>query len=290
MRIPSIALFALAAAALPALAGMAVESGALLMRGGTLQTDSLRVAGSLEGHGTIDSPSSRIEGILAPSGEYPEETGTLHFAGDLEFAGTYECTVNGHEDLDLVQAVGPISGTAEIQVDKAPAAIPLDQPILAGAADGDLAAFSIAPAQADAFRLSAPAPGSLALTDLVGDTDADGLPDYWEFAHYSSRILAVPGDDDDGDRSINLYEFGAGTDPWDDQSVFAILRTESHNGNAVVWSSVPCKSYAVRAAASPDGPYDQLLASNLVAAAAQLAWTNAQPFATFPFCRVVVEP
>ena len=160
------------------LGGVAVNGGSLHMRGGSVKSDDFAVAagGTLEGNGTIESPSSRLAGTTAPGGEYAAETGSLQFDGNVELDGTYECTVNGHDDLDLVAATGAISGAAEIAVDKEPAAIPLQREILVGDVDSDFVSFALPPSQAADFRLESVSPGSLELTDVVGDTDADGLP------------------------------------------------------------------------------------------------------------------
>ena len=290
MRIPHLAIFALAATAIPALAGLAIQNGTLLLRGGSIQTDTLSVHGTLAGNGVLATSSAHVGGILAPEGEYPEETGTLRFDGEIEFAGTYECTVNGNADVDLVQATDSIYGAASIAVSASPSAIPLEQTILSGAENSNFSAFSIDPGQASAFRLSSPAPGSLALTDLVGDSDSDGLPDYWEFAHYTNRLAAIPSGDDDDDRSDNRSEFAAGTDPRDDRSVFAIVHSGTDGGHTIVWNSVSGKTYAVQAAASITGAFDQALASGLPATPPLNSWTNPLPATFGPFYRIVLDP
>ena len=272
-----------------AIAGMQVESGTLRVRGGSIKTDSLRVDGSLDGHGTVVSPSSAIPGTISPSGDVPEDTGTLVFVGPVDISGTFECTANGHEDLDLVSATETVSGSAKIRVAQAPSAIPLRQVVVSGAPDSDFSSFAIDPSQTDRFHSETTAPGDFAITNLDGDSDADGLPDYWEFDYYSDRILADPNLDDDGDRSINSYEFGAGTDPWDDQSVFAILRAETANGCKLLWNSVSGKLYSVQAASALEGAFDQILATNLAATAPVNSWTNSDPATFGPFYRIVVE-
>jgi hypothetical protein len=52
------------------------------------------------------------------------------------------------------------------------------------------------------------------------DSDANGLPDAWEIAHFGElRVLGMtPQDDSDHDGSLNIAEYMAGTDPTDSQS------------------------------------------------------------------------
>ncbi len=45
------------------------------------------------------------------------------------------------------------------------------------------------------------------------DSDADGLPNWWELAYFGSTTGAAPGGDADGDGATNLQEYQAGSDP-----------------------------------------------------------------------------
>ena len=47
------------------------------------------------------------------------------------------------------------------------------------------------------------------------DTDADGLPDRWEFEHYGDTTTAAPASDEEPDGLTNLDEYPLGTDPLD---------------------------------------------------------------------------
>jgi len=55
------------------------------------------------------------------------------------------------------------------------------------------------------------------------DSDADGMPDWWEELHFSGPTNAVASDDDDADECSNLHEFIADTLPWDPDSLLRIL-------------------------------------------------------------------
>ena len=287
-------LLSLAVLAAPcALGGLSVESGTLLLRDGSIQTDSLRVAalGTLQGNGTVAAPTSQIDGNLAPCGEYATETGTLHFDGALELDGTYLCTVNGHEDLDLVSSSGPASGSAFIQIQKDPAAIPLGQIVLSGGAESDVSLFTLPPGQYSEFRLSSPTPGALALTDLLGDTDLDALPDWWEFAYYTNRTLALPGQDDDGDRSINTHELAAGTDPHNPDSVFALVHVDlTESGlHRLTWNSATGKLYSIEVSATPSTRYETV-ATDLSATPPLNSWTNPAATPGPLYYRVTIPP
>ena len=261
-----------------AAAGLAVQSGALRLDGGALRTDALEIgaAATLAGNGTLDVPAASLQGATAPCGEYPAETGTLAFTGSVQFDGAYLCKVNAHEDVDLVTAVGPVSGTADVAIQKDPAAIPLRQTILSGDASGDVSGIALNPAQRDDFRLEERPGGALVLTDLVGDSDDDELPDWWEYAYYTNRTTALPDADDDEDRSANLHELGAGTDPRDPDSVFAIVRMDTDGGHRLFWNSVDGKTYAIYAVSALGGDFAEL-AGGLGGEPPTNGWTNAVP-------------
>jgi hypothetical protein len=71
------------------------------------------------------------------------------------------------------------------------------------------------------WTASAPTPGQS--FDGV-DTDGDGLPNWWEDANGTDRLLADANDDPDNDGATNLEEYRAGTNP---QSTESVLRLEA---------------------------------------------------------------
>lgn len=65
--------------------------------------------------------------------------------------------------------------------------------------------------------------GRLDLLKII-DTDADGLPDWWEIERLGT-LATTPNADPDGDGFTNLQEYLAGTDPANPASRFAIAAT-----------------------------------------------------------------
>ena len=87
------------------------------------------------------------------------------------------------------------------------------------------------------------------LTDLViVDTDADGLPNWWEDQSGLSKTNAADATLDlDGDGASNLNEFLSGTKPNDAASVFRITALQPEGGELrVTWTTVGGKSYVVQ--------------------------------------------
>lgn len=290
MRFPRVSLpMLILTARLAGAAGLSIPDGYLWLNGGSIRTDAFELGGALEGNGIMASPYSRLAGRVSPCGRISSETGALNFDGSVEFAGAYVCTVNGNEDTDRIQATGPVSGTASLTIIQAPDAIPLARPVLEGSPDSIWTGFSLISVQRPLMRLDSPAPGTLTLTDIVGDSDGDGLPDWWEYAFFTNRTLAVPGTDDDGDRSNNLAELGAGTHPLDPDSVFAIVHANADSGHRLIWNSVAGKTYAIHSAESPTSDFI-LRHSGIPATPPQNAWTHPAPSPASQFYQIRVEP
>ncbi len=57
---------------------------------------------------------------------------------------------------------------------------------------------------------------------VLDDNDGDGLPNWWEFAHFGGPTNAVRAEDPDGDQMSNWEEFFAGTDPTNGTSAFNV--------------------------------------------------------------------
>jgi hypothetical protein len=84
------------------------------------------------------------------------------------------------------------------------------------------------------------------VTAPAGDTDGDGLSDWYEY-DYTTNLTAMAADgDNDGDGASNRSENGAGTSPLDAGSFLGITDVTAGSGGIVVtWSSVYGKRYVL---------------------------------------------
>ena len=208
-------------------ARLTIESGATLTGSGRLDGD-LRVAGDV-------SPGRN-------------GTGTQTVGGAVLFVpgSRYLCDAAGHEDLDRLAAAGAVGGTAVVHVVPASDAIPVGQIIISGAAASDYSGFLAA--NAHAWRLAPTNSLDLALTDLRGDTDGDGLPDWWEMGYFQNdRTAAAPAGNPDGDPALNIDEYGANTDPGDGNSFLHLtaIRRADADAPVLTWTTAAGRRYAV---------------------------------------------
>jgi hypothetical protein len=90
---------------------------------------------------------------------------------------------------------------------------------------------------------------SLLVSGSSGDSDADGIPDSWEYQYFSNTTGAVAAADSDNDGLSNYSEYIAGTLPNDASSVFQITSTDLFAGSedypVIHWSTVPGRVYSV---------------------------------------------
>lgn len=119
----------------------------------------------------------------------------------------------------------------------------------------------------------------LVVRGVPGDSDEDGIDDWWE-QHYGVEDAEA---DPDGDRLTNREEYLVLTDPTDRASFFAVVMGEAAGsggeGLTISWPSLPRTTYRLlstfalgeametvidRIAASP--PFNQVTVSNLVEA------------------------
>ena len=82
------------------------------------------------------------------------------------------------------------------------------------------------------------------------DTDADGIPDPWEFRQAGALSpLSNAGHDEDGDGVPDVDEAAADTDPFDGTDFFRIVSSERSGGiDSVLWSCRPSRLYRLEAA------------------------------------------
>ena len=64
------------------------------------------------------------------------------------------------------------------------------------------------------------------------DSDADGMPDFWELENFGNITIAVATNNPDSDTFENLDEYTAGTNPNDDQSLLRITQSETIKNGA----------------------------------------------------------
>jgi hypothetical protein len=80
----------------------------------------------------------------------------------------------------------------------------------------------------------------------VSDSNGNGVPDDWEMNNFGSLGYVTLLSDWDGDGHFDRYEYGAGTNPKDQSSVFeatAVGPAASGAGAVITWQSVTNKLY-----------------------------------------------
>ncbi len=126
---------------------------------------------------------------------------------------------------------------------------PVDNPYLANATGGDgsdIGAFEV--------------PGSGGY-----DTDADGLPDFWELACFGNLSQSAT-DDPDRDGQNNWLEWQADTSPMDGNDYLHITSfTRNGTHNTLAWTSKPTRLYRVERCATlgAPSPWETVLTSTM---------------------------
>ncbi len=68
------------------------------------------------------------------------------------------------------------------------------------------------------------------------DTDADGLPNWWESKYFGSTTAADPNDDPDGDARLNLQEYSLSSNPQRDDKFYVDPNgDDAWDGRALAW-------------------------------------------------------
>jgi subtilisin family serine protease len=134
--------------------------------------------------------------------------------------------------------------------------------------------------------------GRLNLQRMV-DTDANGLPDWWELQYFGHLTGTDPNADPDHDGMSNLAEWLAGTNPTNASSCLRLIALTANKTNAFVvsWPSVAGKYYRLERATNLLTGFNSVVQTNIAATAP----TNIEAdTAVLPgrtrFYRVGVEP
>ena len=110
--------------------------------------------------------------------------------------------------------------------------------------------------------------GRLNLQRMV-DTDANGLPDWWELQYFGHLTGTDPNADADHDGMSNLAEWLAGTNPTTASSCLQLLAIPSNNPNVFVvsWPSVAGKYYRLERATNLLTGFNSVVQTNIAATA-----------------------
>ncbi|VGO14646.1 hypothetical protein PDESU_03211 [Pontiella desulfatans] len=229
-----------------AISRMDVHGGSLFV-GASLSVDELHVdAGAiLGGPGMIDG-NVTVEGTVNPAVSTPSPT-TLTIAGNVDFlaGSTFRCHATSHTQCDKLDITGFVGGTCTVDPSKSSSAIPVNQWII-DASDGFYLLFSLTPADEADWAISTGDSIDLLLTHTTGDSDSNGLPDWYELEYFSVRTGTDPDGHGDDDGMTNGEELVAGTDPTDGSSTFALkLVYLGDDDFRVEWPSVAGRTYSI---------------------------------------------
>jgi hypothetical protein len=81
----------------------------------------------------------------------------------------------------------------------------------------------------------------------TGDTDGNGLPDWWELKYFGVLTGTPPNGDADRDGAANLFEYLTGTNPTNAISYFHITRLTPGSPNKIFVYSEPGYYYLISA-------------------------------------------
>jgi subtilisin family serine protease len=101
------------------------------------------------------------------------------------------------------------------------------------------------------------------------DTDANGLPDWWELQYFGHLTGSDPNADADHDGMSNLAEWLAGTNPTNASSCLQLIAIPSNNPNVFVvsWPSVAGKYYRLERATNLLTGFNSVVQTNIAATA-----------------------
>lgn len=233
--------------------------GGTLWLGAELQSDEVVVdaTGTLGGTGTVTAGRVDMSGIVSPGAE-PGAQGALSFSSNVVFqlGSFYECDVASSTSVDRLNIRGAVTGSGTVRVANPSDAIPVDQVIIDGGNSSGYGSFQTIGTGLMKWGLAENPPTDLSLTRLDGDTDGNGLPDWWELAWFGQRTGTDPDGHADADGVPNGQEYPAGTDPTDETSVLQLtwIEREASGGISMGWSStnspwlnIPASPYRIEA-------------------------------------------
>lgn len=245
-------------------------------------------AGEVIGDGTI-------AGVVSPGMRETPDARTITFHSSVVFQvnSRFDCYAASNTAVDRIAAGGAVSGTCTVDLSKHANAIPLDQIIIDGDGASAYGSFALDGADSTNWLLETAAVGDLTITDLIGDTDGDDLPDWWEVEYYAGRTNAQNDADTDGDLMNSRGELLAGTDPTNENSVleiYADVSMVSTDQVVVSWSSVSNKMYTLWVGTNLDVTPSILVESNLAATPPDNYYTNSVSSYEVRYYRVQLEP
>lgn len=235
----------LTATASPAVSRLDVHGGSLDV-GGTLSAEETLIdsGATLGGTGTIVGDLT-VAGSVNPALSAPSPA-VLLIQGNTTFVAgsSFLCRATSHTESDLLNVEGQVAGTCTVIPSKETAAVPVSKTVITSLS-GSYNNFSLSTADALNWRVVSVG-DDLLLTDLIGDSDGNSLPDWYELDYFLVRTGTDPDGHGDSDRLSNWEELIAGTDPTDGTSVFALNLVYLGDGDfKIEWPSVEGRLYSV---------------------------------------------
>jgi hypothetical protein len=122
--------------------------------------------------------------------------------------------------------------------------------------------------------------------DLANDdTDADGMPDWWEQMAFSGLAVAGKNTDFDGDGASDRHEYLAGTDPKNNKSAFKLLSANRAGASSIVvrWSSVAGQIYVLERSTNLGAGFAEIVRDDVAATPPVNSITDTSAAGTGPF-------